>query len=79
LLVIIGLGILGSALQKGVFNLLGSLVFSITLLFGVWCFGQITQPVMLEVPGNNVLTLDIPHSPDFALEQDENTRFWIWR
>jgi phage shock protein PspC (stress-responsive transcriptional regulator) len=38
LLVILGLAVIGSATGKSVFRFLGSLLFSATLLFGVWSF-----------------------------------------
>jgi hypothetical protein len=79
LLVIIGLSILGSALQKSVFNLLGSLVFSATLILGTWCCGQITGPVFLQFPAERPIVLNLPHSPDSILGQDAPSIFWVWR
>jgi phage shock protein C len=79
LLVIGGLAILGSALQKGVFNLLGSLIFSVTLILGVWCYGQITQPIEIDLPGDRAIVLDLPNSPEFTLNQNADRLYWVWR
>jgi phage shock protein PspC (stress-responsive transcriptional regulator) len=41
LLVVLGLFVIGSATDQSIFNLIGSLILSIALLFGVWNFGQV--------------------------------------
>ncbi|MDR2196955.1 MAG: PspC domain-containing protein [Coriobacteriales bacterium] len=81
LLVILGLAILGSALQKSIFSLLGSLVFSATLIFGAWCFGQIAGPIHVDLFGQRSITIEVPPSPDFVWRQepDFGLRFWHWR
>jgi hypothetical protein len=49
LLVTAGLFVIGSATDKNVFNLFGSLLFSAALLFGIWNFGQIAGPPFTEM------------------------------
>jgi hypothetical protein len=49
LLVTVGLFVIGSATEKSVFNLFGSLLFSAALLFGIWNFGQIAGPPFNEM------------------------------
>jgi phage shock protein C len=50
LLVVLGLFIIGGATEKSIFNLFGSLLFSLALLIGVWSFGQIDQVFVLLPP-----------------------------
>jgi phage shock protein C len=49
LLVMGGLFVIGSATEKSVFNLFGSLLFSAALLFGIWNFGQIAGSPFTEI------------------------------
>ncbi|MDR2587379.1 MAG: PspC domain-containing protein [Coriobacteriales bacterium] len=49
LLVVLGLSIIGNATKRSFFNLLGSLLFSSALVFGVWNFGHINE-VFLFLP-----------------------------
>jgi phage shock protein PspC (stress-responsive transcriptional regulator) len=49
LLVTAGLFVIGSATEKSVFNLFGSLLLSAALLFGIWSFGQIIGPPFNEI------------------------------
>jgi phage shock protein PspC (stress-responsive transcriptional regulator) len=63
LLIVIGLGIIGSAKRLSAFNLAGSLLFSLTLILGTWFYGGIAGPVSVSLPGGNQLTIAIPSSP----------------
>jgi phage shock protein PspC (stress-responsive transcriptional regulator) len=64
LLVIGGLAIIGAATHKSGVKLIGSLLFSATLLFGVWYYGAIKDPVVIGLPNGNDLRLVIPESPE---------------
>jgi hypothetical protein len=46
LLVVLGLSIIGNATDQGFFNLLGSLLLSSALLFGVWNFGHVGEALL---------------------------------
>jgi phage shock protein C len=70
LLVVLGLSVIGSATEKSVFKLFGSLFFSATLIFGVWSFGQVAGPWHLNLPGNNVIRFNIPEPPSALLPND---------
>ena len=64
LLIIIGLSIIGTATKQSAFKLFGSLLFSITLLVGMWSFGQIGgQDVDINLPGGRKFSITIP-APD---------------
>ncbi|MDR0346775.1 MAG: PspC domain-containing protein [Coriobacteriales bacterium] len=65
LLVTLGLSIIGSATNKSIFKLLGSLFFSATLLFGIWNFGNVAGPLRIDLPGDRVIRFAIPEPPDF--------------
>jgi phage shock protein C len=66
LLVILGLSVIGSATEQSVFKLFGSLLFSATLLFGVWSFGQLGGPIRIDLPGDRAIEFVIP-SPQFLI------------
>jgi phage shock protein C len=70
LLVVLGLFVIGSATERSVFKLFGSLFFSATLIFGVWSFGQVAGPWNLNLPGNNVIRFNIPEPPSALLPND---------
>jgi hypothetical protein len=70
LLVTLGLSVIGSATNRSVFKLFGSLVFSVALLFGIWNFGQIAGPLHIGLPGGRDVQITIP-SPSFV-PQDES-------
>jgi len=64
LLIVIGLSIIGSATKKSIFKLFGSLLFSITLIVGIWTFGQFTgRSIDVTLPGGYTFTITVP-SPD---------------
>jgi len=64
LLIVIGLSIIGSATKKSIFKLFGSLLFSITLIVGIWSFGQFTgRSIDITLPGGNTFSITIP-APD---------------
>ncbi|MDR3037373.1 MAG: PspC domain-containing protein [Coriobacteriales bacterium] len=71
LLVILGLSVIGSATEQSVFKLFGSLLFSATLLLGVWSFGQLGGPIRIDLPGDRTIEFIIPSPqlliPDSAL------------
>jgi phage shock protein C len=64
LLVVIGLSIIGSATEQSIFKLLGSLLFSAALVFGVWSFGHIGGPFNIDLPGGRGIEITVP-TPDF--------------
>jgi len=66
LLVLLGLTVISNGLRQSAYKLLGSLLFSLTLLLGVWCYGEIEAPVYLQGIGNGEISVPIPSSPDFA-------------
>jgi len=64
LLIVIGLSIIGSATKKSIFKLFGSLLFSITLIVGIWSFGQFTgRSIDITLPGGYTFTITVP-APD---------------
>ncbi|MDR1713450.1 MAG: PspC domain-containing protein [Coriobacteriales bacterium] len=71
LLIVLGLNVIGSGMRQSSFKLLGSLVFSLALLLGAWCYGEVQAPVYLQGVGNGDLVLPIPSSPGFANEYND--------
>jgi phage shock protein PspC (stress-responsive transcriptional regulator) len=74
LLVILGLSLIASATGKGVFGLLGSLVFSLALLFGMWNFGRFGEPFHLSLPGGRSIEIVVPLPG--ALPVDDEPLMW---
>ncbi len=73
LLVIIGLGIIGSVTKKSIFSLFSSLLISAALLFGVWFFGDIPGfSFNVEIPllEDRTLRLNTPASPGASSIED---------
>jgi phage shock protein C len=71
LLVVLGLSIIGAALKQNVFNLFASLLLAATLLFGIWGFGQISDPLHIDGPGGFDFQLSVPSPPlDFLTSPD---------
>jgi phage shock protein C len=66
LLVVAGLAIIGNAKKISAFNLAGSLLFSATLLWGLWFFGGINGTVNLVAPDGRAIAIDVPSSPTLA-------------
>jgi hypothetical protein len=78
LLVMLGLSVIGSATGKSVFKLLGSLLFSAALLFGIWNFGGIAGQLHIDLPGDHDIQLVIP-SPGIVPADDSSAmRDGIW-
>ncbi|MDR1015220.1 MAG: PspC domain-containing protein [Coriobacteriales bacterium] len=74
LLVILGLSLISSATGKSVFGLIGSLVFSAALLFGMWNFGHFTEPFYLPLPGGRAIEVVVPQ-PD-VVPMDDDALIW---
>lgn len=63
LLVVVGLAVIGTALKNNIVMLLSSLVFSAALVFGVWYYGDFSQPMVFQLNNGRELTLNVPASP----------------
>jgi phage shock protein C len=77
LLVVLGLSIIGAALRQSVFNLFASLLLAAALLFGIWGFGQISEPLYIDGPGNFDFQISVP-SPSLDIFTSPNGT-WLLR
>jgi hypothetical protein len=59
LLVVLGLSLIGNATNRSFFNLLGSLLFSSALFFGVWSLGHSSE-VFLFLPSFSLPEESLP-------------------
>ena len=63
MLIVAGLYVLGGIKRFRAFNLAASLLFSATLLLGVWYYGVVNDSVSIRLPNGTQLELAIPRSP----------------
>ena len=69
LLIVIGFSIIGSATKKSIFKLFGSLLFSITLIVGIWSFGQFNgRSIDITLPGGHTYTITVPAPKFFSFD-----------
>jgi phage shock protein C len=78
LLIMLGLFIIGGATNNSVFRLFGSLLFSLALLFGIWNFGQVTEPLNIELPGGYHLQVPVPPPSFIPSESDSIIQGDVW-
>jgi phage shock protein C len=70
ILIMLGLFVIGGATGKSVFKLLSSLLFAAALLFGVWSFGSLTNPLRIDLPGVRGIEILLP-SPDLSSPESD--------
>lgn len=63
LLVVVGLSIIGGAKKVSAINLAGSLLFSATLILGLWFYSGVEEPVSITTTNGQSITIEIPDYP----------------
>ncbi|MDR3136436.1 MAG: PspC domain-containing protein [Coriobacteriales bacterium] len=71
LLIVIGLNIIGSALRSSALRLLSSLLFSASLLSGLWLYGGIVEQATVSIPDGRNLAIAVPRGPTLPAYPDE--------